>query len=74
LDAATGKRGAVDVTVLVDGKPQKLDGLIGLTLAGGVKGLSVDVTKAKELTILIDFGAGGDVQDDVTFADARLVE
>jgi hypothetical protein len=71
LDAATGKRGAVDVTVLVDGQPTKLD---GLTFAAGVKPLRIDVTKAKELVILIDFGPGGDVQDDVTFADARLVE
>lgn len=71
LDAATGQRGAVDVTILIDGKPTKLD---TLTFAGGVKSLSLDVTKAKELVVLIDFGPGGDVQDDVTFADARLVE
>ena len=36
--------------------------------------LSVDVTKVKELTLVVDFGPGGDVQDDVNFADARLVE
>ena len=71
LDAATGRRGAVDVTILVDGKPHKLD---GLTFAAGVKAVSIDVTKAKELTLLVDFGPGGDVQDDVNFADARLVE
>ncbi len=71
LDAATGQRGAVDVTVLIDGKPQKLD---GLTFAGGVKMVSIDVSKAKELTLLVDFGTGGDVQDDVNFAEARLVE
>lgn len=74
LDAGTGRRGAVDITILVDGKAQKLDGLTGLTFATGVKVLGVDVTKAKELTILVDFGPGGDVQDDVTFADARLIE
>ena len=56
---------------LVDGKPTKFD---GLTFAGGSKPLSVDVTKAKELVIVVDFGTGGDVQDDVNFADARLVE
>lgn len=71
LDATTGQRGAVDVTVLVDGKPTKLD---GLTFAGGVKAVSLDVSKAKELVIVVDYGTGGDVQDDVTFADARLVE
>jgi hypothetical protein len=74
LDAATGRRGAVAVTILIDGRPQKLDGLTGLTFAAGVKGLSVDVAKAKELTIVVDFGPGGDVQDDVNFVDARLVE
>lgn len=74
LDAVSGRRGAVDITILVDGKPQAIDGLTGLTFAGGVKTLAVDVKKAKELTILVDFGPGGDVQDDVTFADARLVE
>jgi hypothetical protein len=71
LDAATGQRGAADVTILVDGKPTKLD---GLTFAGGVKPLSVDVSKAKELVLVVDFGTGGDVQDDVNLADARLVE
>lgn len=74
LDAVSGRRGAADITILVDGKPQAIDGLIGLTYAGGVKTLAVDVKKAKELTIFVDFGPGGDVQDDVTFADARLVE
>lgn len=74
LDAGTGRRGAVDVTVLVDGKPQKIDGLTGLTFAAGVRVLGVDVTKAKELTVVVDYGPNGDVQDDVTFADARLVE
>lgn len=71
LDAGTGRRGAVDVTIIVDGKPHKLD---NLTFAGGVKAVSLDVPKAKELVILVDYGTGGDVQDDVTFADARLVE
>ena len=73
LDAATGRKGSVDVRVLVDGKEQAIDGLKGLT-AAGVKVLSVDVTKAKELTLVVDYGPGGDVQDDVNFVDARLVE
>jgi hypothetical protein len=73
LDAATGRKGAVDVRVLVDGKEQAIDGLTGLT-AAGVRVLGVDVTKAKELTLIVDFGPGGDVQDDVNLVDARLVE
>jgi hypothetical protein len=74
LDAATGRRGAVDVRVLVDGKEAKLDGLTGLTAAAGAKAIRVDVTGAKELTLVVDYGPGGDVQDDVTWANARLVE
>lgn len=73
LDAATGKRGAVNVRVLVDGKEAKLDELSGLTLAG-TKAIRVDVAKAKELTLIVDYGPGGDVQDDVNWANARLVE
>jgi hypothetical protein len=73
LDAFTGRRGAVDVRILVDGQEQKIEGLTGLT-AAGVKVLGLDVTKAKELTLVVDYGPGGDIQDDVNFADARLVE
>ena len=72
LDAASGKRGAADVRVLVDGKAAKE--VKGLTAAGGVTVLLIDVAKAKELTLVVDYGPGGDVQDDVNFADARLVE
>lgn len=73
LDSATGKRGAVDLCVLVDGKEAKLDGLVGLT-AAAAKPIRVDLSKAKELTLVVDYGPGGDVQDDVNWANARLVE
>ncbi len=72
LDAATGKRGAAEVRVLVDGKEVKA--LPALTATAGSTVLLIDVTKAKELTLIVDYGPGGDVQDDVNFADARLVE
>jgi hypothetical protein len=74
LDVLSGRRGAVDVRVLVDGKEHKLDDLTGLTTAAGVKVLAVDVSKAKELMLVVDYGPGGDVQDDVNLVDARLVE
>ena len=74
LDAATGRKGAVDVRVLVDGKEAKLDGLTGLTAAAGSKAVRVDVSRAKELTLVVDFGPGGDVQDDVNWATAWLIE
>jgi len=74
LDAVSGARGAVDVRVLVDGKEAKLDGLTGLTASAGSKAIRVEVTGAKELTLVVDYGPGGDVQDDVNWAAARLLE
>jgi hypothetical protein len=74
LDAATGRRGAAKVNVLVDGKVRDVPGLERLSATGGSVAVSVDVTKAKELTLVIDFGPSGDVQADVNWANARLVE
>jgi len=74
LDAVSGARGAVDVRVLVDGQDAKLDGLTGLTASAGAKAIRVDVSGAKELTLVVDYGPGGDVQDDVNWGNARLVE
>lgn len=74
LDAHTGKRGAVDITITVDGKEVPIDGLKRMTAQTLPKTLSIDVTKARQLTLLVDFGPGGDVQDDVNWCDARLIE
>lgn len=74
LDAVSGQRGAVDLRVLVDGKEAKLDGLTGLPASAGGMAIRVDVSGAKELTLVVDYGPGGDVQDDVNWAAARLVE
>jgi hypothetical protein len=74
FDAASGRRGAVDVRVLVDGKEQPIAGLPKLAAVGGPVAVSFDVTKARELTLVVDFGPAGDVQADVNWADARLVE
>ena len=74
LDAYSGKRGAVDITITVDGKEIPIDGLKRMTAQTLPKTLSIDVTKARQLTLLVDFGSGGDVQDDVNWCDARLVE
>lgn len=73
LDAATGKRGRADVRVLLDGKevgPAELKTLA----AGAAVPVKVDVRGAKELTLVVDFGPTGDVQADVNWGDARLVE
>jgi NPCBM/NEW2 domain len=73
LDAATGKKGRAVAKVLVDGKEAIIPGLADLSAAAAVP-VSVDVTKAKELTFVVDFGPAGDVQADVNWADARVIE
>jgi hypothetical protein len=74
LDDRRGRRGAVKVQVLVDGKAADL-GLDGeLTAATGPRAVSVPLTGARTLTLVVDFGARGDVQGVVDWADARLVK
>jgi hypothetical protein len=73
LDARTGKKGRAAVSVSVDGKPQAVAGLADLK-AGLAVPVRIDVAKARTLVLVIDFGPGGDVQDDVNWGDARLVE
>lgn len=72
LDAATGTRGRAAVRILVDGKEQDRPDLLKLA-AGPAVPVRVDVVGAKELTLVVDFGPGGDVQADVDWADARLI-
>jgi hypothetical protein len=74
LDDATGREGAVQLRVLVDGKPQKLELEGDLTHRKGPVPVRVDVTGAKQLTLVIDFGRRGDVQADVNWIDARLIK
>ncbi len=73
LDAASGERGQAVVRVLVDGKEQPLPELLKLT-AGPALALRIELAGAKELTLVVDFGPSGDVQADVNWGDARLVE
>ncbi|MDB5308023.1 MAG: hypothetical protein JWO38_2225 [Gemmataceae bacterium] len=73
LDAASGGRGRAVVHILVDGKEQDLPDLQKLTARPAVP-VRVDVRGAKELTLVVDFGPAGDVQADVDWGDARLVE
>ena len=74
LDPVTGRRGAAEVRVLVDGKRGAWSRATGLTAGTDRDAVAVDVTKAKELTLVVDYGPGGDVQADVNWADARLIE
>jgi hypothetical protein len=74
LDDHTGRRGSVRVGVLVDSKERNL-GLKGdLTHRNSPLAVHVDVDGARELTLIVDFGAGGDIGDHVNWVDARLVK
>jgi hypothetical protein len=72
LDDRTGRQGHVRIRVLVDGRPAIEDR--ELTHADGALAVRVNVTGAKELTLSVEFGRGGDVQDHVNWADARLLK
>ena len=73
LDDHLGVRGSVRVRLLIDGKERDL-GLRGdLTHRVGPLAVSLDLTGAKELTLIVDFGANGDVGDHVNWCDARIV-
>jgi len=73
LDAKSGVRGDAILVVLVDGKEQTLPLAGKLTLASGSIVVRVDLTQAKELTIVVKQGNGGTVQDHVNLVEARLV-
>jgi hypothetical protein len=76
LDEQTGRRGRVRIQVLVDGRPQALGWDKELTLADGPRAVRVDLTGARELTLVVAFrdgGRGPDAQDHVNWGDARLI-
>jgi hypothetical protein len=74
LDDRDGQHGSVRVRLLADGKPLPA-GLDGeLTARRGPVPVSVPVEGGKELTLEVDFGQNGNVQDVVDWADARLVK
>jgi hypothetical protein len=74
LDDQTGRRGRVNVQVLVDDNPQDLGWDKELTARDKPLRIRVDVTKAKRLTLVVGFGRFGDVQGHVDWADARLIK
>ncbi|HEX5272612.1 MAG TPA: NPCBM/NEW2 domain-containing protein [Gemmataceae bacterium] len=73
LDDQTGKGGSARVRVLIDGKPADVG---GADLAGGRDPIAVrlDVTGAKQLTLVAEFGERGGVRGHVDWAGARLVK
>jgi NPCBM/NEW2 domain len=73
LDARTGTRGDAVLAVFVDGKERELPRGGKLVFSEGPLALQLDVTGAKELTIVVRPGRGGTVQDHVNLADALLI-
>jgi sRNA-binding regulator protein Hfq len=74
LDDKTGRRGSVRVLVLGDGRPLAIGFAGELTSKNGPFKLQADVTGVKELTLEVDVGRGGNVQDHVDWADARVIK
>ncbi len=74
LDAASGRRGQASVSILVDGKLQAIPELAALAAGTEPVAVRIDLAKAKELSLVVDFGPNGDVQADVNWADALLIE
>jgi hypothetical protein len=74
LDDITGKEGRVRIQVFLDGKPQKLALEGELTRRKTPVNVRLDVTGAKQLTLVVEYADRGDVQADVDWANARLIK
>ncbi len=74
LDEQTGRRGSVRLRVLADGKPLEIGWDRELTARDGAVPVRADIQGARELTLAVEFGRGGDVQDHVDWVDARLIK
>jgi len=73
LDEVTGRSGGVQVQVFADDKPL-LDPPPELAGTDAPRALLVALPPgARRLTLFVDFGRGGDVQDHVDWADARII-
>jgi hypothetical protein len=73
LDDQTGRQGDVVVEVQVDGKPQNLGASRELTGRDPPLSIRIPVSGARDLSLIVKFGRGGDVQDHVDWVDARLI-
>jgi hypothetical protein len=73
LDNRTGQGGSVRLRVLVDGQEKDANEK-EVTAATGPRAYRLDITGAKELALVVEFGSGGDVCDHVDWIDARVVK
>ena len=74
LDDKDGRRGSVQVRVLADGRVLDLGDEHELTARSGPRSIGVAVEGVRQLTLEVQFGDNGDVQDVVDWVDARLVK
>ncbi len=72
LDDHGGQNGSVRIRILVDGKDRDWGWDKDLTARDGPKTVRLDVAKARELTLIVDYGRFD--QGQVNWADARLVK
>jgi hypothetical protein len=74
LDELTGQKGQARIQVLLDGKAAPGAAAVELSGREPPVRLRLDVSQARELTLLVQFARYGDVQAHVNWADARLIK
>jgi hypothetical protein len=74
LDDSRGRAGTVRAKVFVGKQPRTLTWDKELTWNEGPRSVGINVEGAKELTLVVEFGRFGDVQDHVNWAEARLIK
>jgi hypothetical protein len=74
LDDKDGRRGSVRIRVLADGEPLDIGADRERTARSDPLPIGVNVEGVRELTLEVQFGDNGDVQDVVDWIDARLVK
>ncbi len=72
IDDSTGGRGSVGFRVFVDGKQK----YASPPIRGGMppQAISIDLSGAKQLDLVVDYGEAGDVMDHADWLGARLVK
>jgi hypothetical protein len=73
LDEKSSQQGTAQIQVLVDGKPRALGKPSEIKAFDKPLSISIDITGAKQLTLVVNFGKRGSVQSHVDWADARLI-